>query len=401
MPVAVPPVIVDDEDPDDEWNLSEWLELMADRKPGGPAVFSQQNQQATEVILVPARKARSCMRQMCGYSIANHTTFLLERPEVPVEHPWYRHLWADSASVEFVTPIGNEDEPALDGNGDPIPDQYLPKKGSDSFVNYGPEYTGNYAWAHVTVQFRHYRWRVWADWDVTWEDWEGEEWRRLVANSQTTPRLELIETSATEEGKVYFMDADAGGSTSPAIGPSGRATDGSVYIRKQITGYEIVWKAVEEQYLTGEYQEDIDGSLILPKFRRLSRYQGAVNSVEFLGHPAGTLLFAGFKTVPYPFAGVRTNYDFGLIAHDVYMTFDQIDPPRPANVEDWQGNPIATPKRGWLTFPYRPNENHYWFAATAGDGTTRGTADGKYIAEELNFYDLFRHPDDPAYPLPT
>lgn len=394
-----------DEDPDDEWALSGWVEMMAGSKPGGAAVLSQQQQQTTEIIWVPANQARSCARQIAGYSYSDNEAKKLRRPEVPIQHPWWPGLWADSVSVEFRHPIGNPDEPFLDENGVEVAGQYLPKVSGIAGAKYGPSMTGKYGWAAVAVQFRHYRWSVFVDGDTAWDPATDFEWRRMVVDTRCDPKLDLIETSGTDTGKLYWAETDAGGSLSPTAGPGppGTSTDGSVYIRKQITGYEICWRAVEQQFLTGQYPTDIEKGILLPHYRRLDYYLGTVNSTEFMGLPAGTLMFTGYKVVPYPFVGVRTNYDWGLIGCDVFLSFEKLDPPRPANLLDHTGAAIGTPKRGWQTFPYRPNPNGYWFTATAGTtggGGTAGTYSGNFIALERDLYNIFLHPDDPAAPLP-
>lgn len=396
------PVVIVPEDPADEWALDEWLEEMADAKPGGPAVMSPQQMAATEVIRVPANKARSAVRQILGYSIADNDSFLLERPEVPLNHPWFRWLWADSCSVQFVNPLGNTDYEHPDSTVDnPL---YQAKQASDAFVDYGPEYTGRYGTALITVQFRHYPWVVWADWDTSWEDFVGEEWRRMCVMSGMKPKLDLIAAEGTDTGKLRFAERDAAfaaGGENPTPGPAGTIFDGAVYVRKSQTSYTVCWRCVEEQYLTGAYPDDVTDGLVMPRFPRFERFLGTVNSAELFGHPKNTLLFADYWTTRYPLP-VRTNYDFGLIAHDVYMVFDAFDPPRPTGVKNSAGADIldANRKRGHLVFPFRPNSSKHWFAAAAGDGTTAGTYSGAFVLEELDHTELFRHADDPNYPLP-
>lgn len=403
------------EDPADEWEISEWLELMADAHPGGPALFGAQQQSASVVIRLEATRPgglpgriRSCVRQILGYSVADNTEYILTRPAVPIQHPWFPWLWADSVSVLPTGPLGNPDFPAPSGT-----DHTYPKLESAVLTyeealtadqsRYGPRYTGNYGSAVVTVQFRHYPWVVLADDDEAWV-WStpSEEWRRMCSMVRMTPKLDLIASEGTETGKFYFAETNvADGNTGPTAGPSGTPFNGAVYVRKSQTGFTVCWKCVEEQYLIGEYPADYSDRLIMPNIERFDRYIGTVNSAEIWGQPAGTLLFAGYETVRYP-QPIRTSTSFGLLAHDVYFTFDKTDPPRPASVQDSAGADIADEdrKRGHLVFPYRPNESQHWFTATAGSVTTRGKYTGRFALEELDHRHLFRHHKDPMYPLP-
>lgn len=398
------------EDAADEWDLAKWLEYMAERKPGGPSAFSFQQQSASEVIRVAGNQVRSCVRQVSGYSLADNTSFALTREEVPLQHPWWPGLWADATSVQYVNPLGSPDYPVTGG--------FQPKKPGIADELYGPLVTGNYGSAEVTVQFRNYPWTVWSDADPGWltyfDDAAGvsryQEWRRLLVNSSVTPKLDLINSQGvSEDGKLYFAEYDpAAIADSPKAGPgifpfNGTPFDGAVYARVQQTGYEICWRQVEEQYLIGGYPADIHDALAMPNLARLDAYLGYVNSTPFLGHPKNTLLFSGWHGVRASFPGVRTNFQFGLIGWDIYLVLDKYDPLRPPTVSDFAGLPIAEVdrKRGHLVFPYRPNPKHYNFTATSGNTTDQGTYDGSTALGELELRDLFRHRDDPAYPLPT
>lgn len=407
MPVTVIP-----ENPDDEWSLAEWLEFVDDRKMG-TATMSNQDMSAVERILVPYRKVRSCLRQMLGYSLSDNANFLLLRPEVPVNHPTFRWLWSDSASSQPLWPMGNPDEPKLDESDDPVPGIYLPRRTSDSFLNYGPDYTSNYGSAAVAVQFRHYPWVVWADWDTSWEEFVGEEWRRMCVLSEMMPSVDLITADGTDTGRLIFAEYNAAfpeGGVNPKVGPSGTAFPGGVHVRVQSTRFTVCWRGVEEQYLTGAYPDDVTDGLVMPNLKRLNALLGYVNSSSIFGHPRHTILFDGYRTVRYPFP-VRTNHDFGLLGHDVYLHFKQTDPLRPANVKTVGGAAVADAdrKRGHLVFPFRPSKSdntasHYWLAATSGStgaGGTAGTYGGSAILGEWDLTELFRHADDPAYPLPT
>lgn len=391
--MAAPTVIP--EDPDDEWNLSLWQEQVEDRRPGN-AVFSYSQSAVTETIVVPANQVRSCVRQLLGYSLANHTTYLLERKEVPVRHPWWRHLWADSVQVQEIVPLA---QPQADGTT-------KAKKDADDPDLYAPAATGRYGHSLVTVQFRHLPWLVWRDDDDLWATYLGEEWRRFTACTSVRPILDIQTVDADAKSQFVFAERDqADVANSPRVGPGGKPIpNGQIPYRKQQVGFSLLWRGVEETYLTGPYPDDVYAGFLLPDYERLNRYMGCVNAVTFLGHKPGTLLFDYEVVGRYPFPGVRTNYDFGLIGVDILMKFTLYRPPQPAAVIDSNGNVVADGDRwyGHLALPFAPNPNHYHFVATAGTDATRGTLPGssRLALEPLDFYDLFYHHDDPIHPIP-
>lgn len=400
------PVTIEPENPADVWAVSEWEELVQDQRPG-TSTHAPQQTTATETIVVPTHKVRSAITKILGYSFCDQGSKLLTRPEVPLRHPWYRHLWAEAVTVSEQAPVANPDR---EGSAAGL---YKPEKAADADVNwaYGPDWTANHLTSLLTVTFRAVPWKVWRDDDPDWQDfYEGEEWRRMVACVGSSPQLDLLTAEGTDEFTLYYAEKDAANPVAPDSPTLGTTSfPGSVYFRKVQSLYEVVWRGVEEQYLTGPYDpaateesEDIDDGLILPNYRRLDRYLGCVNDRPFFGHKRGTILFDGYKPVRYPFPGVRTNTSFGLMGVDVYLYFRKLDPPTPETTQSVTGAviPAADRRYGHQTLPFRSNPSRFWFAATAGSDTTKGRFDGAFPLEELDLYELFRHPDDPLYPLP-
>lgn len=410
-----------EEEPEDRWSLDDWLEQMADAAPGGPCVFGSQQASVSEVIRIEAHRPgglngtiRSCLQQILGYSKADHDNYALLRPAVPVAHPSLPWLWADVASVQKYGPLGNEEfvgskagtfkpkAAGTDGN-------FAVIGGADGL--YRPEFTSNYGMALVTVRFSYFPWLVYTEDDLIWDAFiPGEEWRRMCVMSERRPRLDLIVAEGTDQGKYYFSEREAG-SDRPEAGPSSTAFSGGVYVRKSSTTYTVCWKQVAEEYLCGPYDLDSSDKLIMPLSARFDRYLGSVNQFAIWGQPAQTLLFADWRTERYP-QPVRVvdqdGYPFapGLIAHDVYLTFEKTDPPRAASVENHLGVEILDPAdrlRGHQVAPYRPDVDKKWYGVTAGTsgaGGTGGTSSGARKFEELDHRDLFRHANDPSFPLP-
>lgn len=406
------------EEPDDRWSLADWLEKMADANPGGPAVFGGKQMSATEVIRVHATRAgglqgkvRSCLQQLLGYSRADNANYALLRPYVPVQHPKYPWLWADAASVQELGPLGNEN---FAGSA---PGTFKPKVegvGPDFFVGGAPFYlfpthTSNYGAADITVRFSYYPWLVATDDDDFWAGFSaGEEWRRMCVCSERRPRLEFLVAEGTEQGKFYYCEQDAT-TDQPVAGPTGTPFSGGVYVRKQSNTITVCWKQVAEEYLQGEYDDDPSDKLTFPGLPRFDRYHGTVNTDEIWGQPAGTLLFADWWTDRYSQPVRVQDQDgverpFGLIAHDVYMVFEKTDPPRAAFVKDSAGTVRGVNAgarfRGHQLAPFRPDVDKKWFGVTAGSDAVKGTLTGARKYEDLDFRDLFRHVNDPSYPIP-
>lgn len=379
------------EAPADRWNLGEWLEQMAQQKPGGDDAFSNQVSESSLVITVPGNKVRSCVQQVMGWSWSDTAApWRLHREACPVQHPRYPWLWADAVSVRPVNPLG-QIQPDL---------TVQPKTPGVGYDGYAPEYYGCYARVDVTVRFRSINWFNFRDDDPLWADnFAGKEYLRSFGKVNAGYETDLISAEgANDSAALYFAEGTVGGAGSgPVAGPNGDPFNGTQFVRVSKTRFRLVWKNVPTEYVSGEqeYNEADCASFIMPLPRRLVRALGTVNSTPFPGanspYVAGTLLLSGVEEIPY-LQPVRTTSDFGLPASDFVFTFDHFDPRRdPAAITVPAGQ---TGKRGWHLYPSRITG--YWYYATKGSAVTRGTYSGVGQLESLEFHDLFKHVDDPS-----
>ena len=389
--------------PEDEFDLqTEWKEVVAPVR-SNSASFSLGNSEDAITVEVPWNKIRSFIRQVCGYSVADvGSPYKLGRPEVPIRHPRFPWMWADSVSVQAWNPLGDVN---------PNYDQYATADewwkvqtkwpGIDSFTygNYGepylsPPFEVNYKQAYATVRFKEFPAPVFRDDDPTWTS-SSKEYQRFVALVQATPKNEIVSAAGGTEGTaLWWADSSAAivGPPIIAVGPTaggsaagGKEFKGSVYTFKQQVGFSVLWKQVEESYII---DDSLDNYMIMPVPARLMAHLGTVNSATFCGQPPGTLLFSGLglKRFQQP---LPTDSDFGLFAYDVTLQFDYFKPKRPATVIKSLGPTGGSPadKQGWHCFPFGPNG--YWYAATRGSTTTQGTYSGETLIRETAFEDMF------------
>lgn len=381
-------VVILPEDPADEWDLSAWMELMGNTRPGGSGAFSPQMSEDVLAITVPFNQVRSCIRQLLGYAWADDASpWQLHREAVPVQHPQLPWLWADSVAVTPKNPL-----PAEATNAD----KTHVKVDAVNFATYGPDYFGRYSYAEVAVRFRPVYYRVWRDSDPIWQDtYAGKEYMRNFGCVGKQMGLDLIVADGgTDSGSLVFAEGKTGGvGTGPATGPGGRAIPGAVYFRQNRNKFKMIWKQVPVNFVCGEMLFDTAhvSTFLMPLAPKFAAAIGKVNSLPFPGssspHLAGTLLLTEVEEIPYQ-QPVRTDSEFGLWACDVVFTMEHYNPDRDSGAHT-NPDPITPVKYGHHLQPYRPTGYSYY--ATYGDGTTRGTYNGKSPLGEYDFHSLFTH----------
>jgi hypothetical protein len=364
------------EKPEDTWSISDWKETVEFAKPGN-GVWSQREQQDTIVIEFPANKLRSAISQIFGFSQCNPSSQNLKRV-LPIQHPVFNWLWADSGSSSIIGPVGNSS--FLNSHGNPTPKL-------ESLSDYNtPEYYVRYNIVKLAVVFKPFSGLILADDD---ESWSGKESDRFIGTKQIQPNLELM-TAQTLSGVSPFRFADQDGGY-PSIGTSGTEFTGSVYVRKATTNYQLEWINVEESYLC---DTSYDNYFIMPYPKKLINYLGYLNETTFAGHAPGTLLFNGIQAVRYP-QPVKTVGDYNLWAWDLLLNiqqFDPQDPPRGVGSTVVTSPPGETPKRGHLLMPSRQKLG--WFYATRSNNPNDvGTYNGDGILPLVDFEKLFEYWD--------
>jgi hypothetical protein len=333
-----------------------------------------------------------------GYARADDAApYRLYREACPVQHPRYPWLWADAVSEIHRIPL-----PTTQTDG-----TKKAKEASVGYQGYAPDYTTNYGLVEITVRFRNMLWRQFTDADSVWVDnYLGKEWLRSFGCVGKTVQLDLISAEgASDASALYFAEGDAG--DGPVSGPDGTPFGGTQFTRAQRTDFKLLWKCVPVNYTCGpidNVDEDNIASLIMPFPERLVRALGTVNKTAFPGanspYKAGTLLLKAIEETPYQLP-VRTNSDFGLLCADYTFTFEYFNPPRdPAAIQNYSGVGPPAVVYGHNLFPYRP-AGRYWYLATSGSASTRGTYSGNQLIEATEFHDMFQHRSNTSdYPLP-
>jgi hypothetical protein len=380
------------EAPADEWDLDDWVEKVAQEKPGGAGAFSHQMSEDTLVITLPGNQVRSCIRQVLGWAWSDVAApWQLRREAVAVQHPRYPWLRADAVSVQPHNPLAQLQTDLT----------YKPKSPGVGFPGYAPEYHACYARADVTVRFRPVYYQQWSDYDPTWDARAGKEWLRNFGCLNKAYELDLISAEgANDEATLYWAEGVVNGAGDGPRSP-GDPFNGSQFVRVNKTRIRMIWKNVPVEYACGEVVLN-DANIateIMPLPRRLVRALGMVNSAAFPGssspYGAGTLLLSGVEEILYQ-QPVRTDTDYGLWAADYILTFDYTNPPINDSAVT---NPAGqTRKRGWHLYPWRVDGK--WYFASKGAAGVRGTYSGRSQLEEMDFHDLFRHVSDPAYTIP-
>ncbi len=382
--------------PEDTWDLSEWLELVAREQPGGGGAHSHQSYEETLAIQIRATKARSALQQLLGWAWADDgPPYRLHREAVPVQHPTTPWLWVDGVAVTPHNPLGTlQTDLSIKAKRDAI-----------GFKGYAPAKTTNYSLCNLHVRFRNVWWRLWPDWDPAWQNlYAGKEWIRSFGNTSKTTQLDLLSAEgAGDSASLYFADGNpAFGITA---GVDGTAFNGTQYVRQQKTTFRLVWKNVPLNYTCGEidFTEANISSFLLPYPERLIAAMGHVNDTPFPGanspYARGTLLLAGIEETLYQ-QPVATDSEFGLLAADYVFTFEHSDPPRDP---DAVPNPpsTSTVARGHNLVASRVTR--YWYLVTSGTdgaGGTRGTYSGQTVLPYADFHNMFYHRDDPDHPIP-
>jgi hypothetical protein len=386
-------IVVLPEKPEDVWDLDEWKEKVAKENPGGSGAHALQTSEESLVITLEANKIRSCLQQVLGWSWSDTAApWRMHREAVPTQHPRFPWLWADSVAPLLFNPLAQRQTSGLN----------QAKEEGVGWTDYAPQFTTRYTYVDLLVRFKNIWGRQWPDSDPFWQDnYLGKEWLRSVGNVGKNVQLDLITAEGAGDAAALFW-AEGGGDGPVAGSSPTSAFNGTQYVRRQSTQFKIQWKCVPIEYTCGEmiFTEDDYDTFLLPLPRRLVRQLGTVNDAPFPGtnskYKAGTLLFSALEEVSYQLP-VRTDQEFGMWAADYTFTFDYFDPPRdPAAVTNPSGRTV---KYGHHLFPWR--KTRYWYLATAGSASDRGTYDGVTALEATAFTDMFRHADDTTnFPYP-
>lgn len=336
--------------PFDFSDAEDWKEAgpTGDNSPGGPDVFSKEKADAILVGQIPSSRRQQFRRDTMGYAYTD-STHKLYRVN-PVRHPEIDDCHAVGISLHRKGIRGND---ALISGGRTWPKLENPRPQGSI------RYTTNYQLADATIRFGQIPYDVIDDADMFYLDGTTpleEYWRNVDWAHDVKPEVSTL-NSETDRQLIFAEGA------TPPLGTAfpGRAIE---YVCKTSLAWR--WYDVPEEYLF----QGVDGEPV-----KIQEALGRVNSVDFAGYVAGTLLLLGVQLVKfqYPwrfFDPVYTTRSVPAFGYHVTFFVSQFDPTPAVATTTVPGTPLA---RGHNLQPYRTvvaGTKTRWYLATLGGGAS-------------------------------
>ncbi len=332
------------ESPSDTFTKSDWKEAIETTQPGGGEAFSLESGEAVIVVEIPWLKARSFIRFTLGWSYADNGSPYRLRRENPQAHPRFPWLTASTVSFGSVSPVG------VAGVGTKVDGIYT-----------GDVPVAKYARILATVRFVDRPWQFLTDADASTPA------RESLRNTyfDLSPSIEVLSAEGLNNIKFAF-------SPGPPTGPPNTAIPAPFGTLMSKVNYSLNWMWVPQEYIS-------NGTVFYPT--KIMSCVGRVNSADFKGFPAGTLLLQAptFQRFRFPLPGV-TPFD-NFFGYNIRFPLQYFDPTRGPVV----GGPTP-PLRGHQLIPWRSTLQ--WFGCLREDGTSR-------LYPEADFATLFTHVDAP------
>ncbi len=339
---------------DPNTDLQEMFELPG-TQPGGGDTLSQGNGEAVLVYLIDWHKARSFARWALGFAYPDEAAPYKLHREHPAYHPRFPQLSAATVHFSSVAPKSNP-------TGTPANTPNYPAVLTS--LNSIPK-TGYYQKCYATVRF--VGGRTWQFHDDDYLDNAGLDESARYTFVNPTPVVDLL---TVDGGASQLKWSEGGGADNPTVN---EAIANTVAERVSKVRLLLKWMWVPEEYLS------TDTKIFFPQ--KVFDCAGRVNSVPFLGRPAGTVLCDAPQMERFEFP-VTTFDGYSFYGWNLTVPLVYFNPP--LGVPDT--NPLDNTKaRGHRTLPWR--ENGLWWGAKRKNGSW-------YLAEtDLNR--LFEHISKP------
>lgn len=314
----------------------QWQERIDARSPNS-SQFAINRSQAELVAIMPWGAEGDAIKQILGYQYVDTVGQKLCRV-LPLRHPRYRWLFGSRIhGLRGLNPTGKTVAVAL-GEG----------PGGASRLRAWMAYEK----IEFTVLFEPVPYRVLRDDEIT------SEADRFV-EPMPQPGEDVIQQQAST---MKFAEGSGTGGE-PVSGGSGTVFPRTLGVIAAKNFYTLRWHRVSLDFVSG------DRGISFPQFEAVL---GKVNDAEFLGKPAGTLLFRAPKINIYPQSvNVLDESEPSLLA-DIDLTFHFYDP-----------SPRGGSARGHNLVPYLDLQ---YYLATA-DGLTNGRG----VYETGDFSKIFSH----------
>lgn len=322
------------ESPEDTFTKSDWLEVIGNEQPGGGEAFTLESGEATIQVQIHWGQARSFIRFALGWSYADKESPYLMRRENPVYHPRFPWLTASSVAFSAAAPVG------VQGVGTKV----------DGVFASGLK-VARYDHCTATVRFTD---RPWTFLENDFASTPATEGNRNTY-FDPVPSVEII----SAEGINHIMFANGPGEGNKIPAPFGT-------LMSKIT-YTLNWMWVPQEYLSLDSNDTFIPSNVLSCV-------GRVNSAEFMGFPAGTLLLQAPAFQRFRFPISTSGGFYGYFGWNLRLPMQYFDPDR--------GETISATYRGHQCIPRR--EDLLWYGA-------KRTVDGGKLYPEADFNNIFKH----------
>lgn len=333
---------------DATFTINDWKEVIGDQQPGGGDSFSLESGESSLTLQVPWLKARSFIRFCLGWSFCRSATDPKLYRENPVEHPRFPWLTATTVSFQGSSPVG------IAGVGTKVAGIYT-----------GSVPVAKYEHLVATVRFTDKPWTFLDD-DVAAT--LGEQYRNTYFDP--TPSIEIISAEGINSLKFFYNPGFIlGPGTQGVPAPFGT-------LMAKIT-QTMNWMYVPNEYISGS-----DSLTFLPS--KIQACVGRVNSADFLGFPANTLLLQAPKYDRCRFPIATAEGVYGYFGWNIKLPFQYFSP----DLGPQTGVPSGGVFRGHQVLPWR--SNLLWYPAVRElSGATAATLQKLY--PEADFATIFEH----------
>lgn len=334
-----------EEDPEDEFGLSDWKEAIDSGAFPSTGHFSNDMQEVVRVGYIPGNMTRSALRFFLQYAETDGVGKMTRsNPHRDPQYPW---LYAYDVTFTPFVPKANTDNP----NNEP-------------YVTSPWDFDGIFPRSEkviATVRYKAFRCPFVEDEDI---GEEADEWKRNAYFESASEVASLSVTGGISQ--LAFAETDTGG---PTVGTKFAAPLAELQTKTRITMH---WLSVPWPYLS----QDLD--IFFPQ--KIIDCAGKVNSAAFLGCAAGTVFMEApqWSVKPFPVADSDGNPQWAV---DLAVPFVYFDPEKGKAASSYRGHNLMP----WSGDGTDGGDGKYYLA------TRDGLTTGRKLIQEADFYTIFEN----------
>lgn len=362
------PSLINSDYSGDVFNRDDWKERIAAWAPAGPDVFSLDQSEAVLEGDIPWDVRYSFILAVLGYSTTAGNQLVRH---IPLFHPWYPYLVAQSVSLAPY---------AVDNSGTEGSFSGLKRLAED--INRQFDYTG-WQYCRATIRFKQQPYEILDDSEI--DNYYGgslAEYQRYCYDVDREGSLEVI----SQTGRLLKF-AEGAPKAVNAEFPSEIGT----LAYKDVINYK--WMYVPKEYVCGVANPD---NLA---FLKIDPCVGKLNATEFLGYPRGTLLLNPPKVERFLWPLRTTDESASAFGYHITFPFQHFDPPSGVSPQVYYGH-NNLPWGGRIDAATSATctgsgVGKFYYATT--DGTTSGSC-ATPLLEYAEFKNMFQHADATSPP---